>query len=124
MGHCRSLLSDGLMWYKREWGGVLLNDRSIYDGQIALRILKESNAVKSFLRHNPFVGTDKNERFDIHCFVDGSEEADADLGRWRSRYCNSGKVGLRVFRTVPHIQFCSETDRTEAVSSDAVAMSR
>ena len=104
LGHCRSFLSDGLLWYKREWGGVLLNERAIYDGQIALRVLKESPALKSFLRHNPFVGTDKSERYEIHCFVDGSRESEEEMERWSARYRNPGRVEMRVFDTMPNLQ--------------------
>ncbi len=110
MGHCHSFLSDGLLWYKREWGGVLLNERAIYDGQIALKVLNATTALKSFLRHNPFVGTDKNGRFNIHCFTDGTRQGEAELERWNSRYCNPGRVGMRVFNTDPELQVRPEKE--------------
>ncbi|MEI6871852.1 MAG: hypothetical protein WCL08_06165 [Verrucomicrobiota bacterium] len=111
MGHCHAFLSDGLLWYKREWGGVLLNERGIYDGQIALQVLNAPSALKSFLRHNPFVGTDKNGRFNIHCFTDGTSEGEDEVKRWNSRYCNPGRIGIRVFNTVPELQVRPDKER-------------
>ncbi len=103
-GYCRPFLADGLMRYKREWGGRLVNDRMAMSGVLALSIVQNSPAVKSFLEQNPFVAIDGPKRVKVCGFV-GDGPAESEVMRARhSRYCDPSLVGLQLFSLSPEIR--------------------
>ena len=103
-GYCRPFLADGLIRYKRDWGGQLVNDRMPMSGVLALSIVRQNSAVKAFLEQNPFVAMDGPKRVKVCGFV-GSAAGEADAMRARhSRYCDPSAIGLHLFSLWPEIR--------------------
>ncbi|MEI6871372.1 MAG: hypothetical protein WCL08_03730, partial [Verrucomicrobiota bacterium] len=103
-GYCRPFLADGLIRYKREWGGRLVNDRMAMSGALALSIVRHGPAVKSFLEQNPFVAIDGPRRVKVCGFVGDGPEASEAMRARHSRYCDPSQVGLQLYSLSPEIR--------------------
>ncbi|MFI5360405.1 MAG: hypothetical protein ACHQ49_00425 [Elusimicrobiota bacterium] len=105
MGYSRAFLSDGVMEYKRRWGAKLV-DECRPGERWALRIIRETAALKSFLRHNPFVAVDRSGRLRLHGFVETLEDASAAgaIAAWKQRCGYPGGIDLNVYELSPRIR--------------------
>lgn len=70
-GPSRPLLDDGVFRYKRKWGTRLFSPR-LPSGEIRLRPLKMTAAVRSILENNPWIVREQG-LFYGHLLVDGQE---------------------------------------------------
>ncbi|KYK29867.1 hypothetical protein AYK20_04890 [Thermoplasmatales archaeon SG8-52-1] len=59
-GSCRPFIKDGLFSYKRKWGIKIEKTPSENSENYFLKILNDNNAMKSFLKNNPFIFFENN----------------------------------------------------------------
>jgi hypothetical protein len=75
---------------------------------IGLRFLKETPALKSFLRNNPFVSIDRNGQYHVCGFADRVDaSAEKRIERWRSDYYFPDAMDLHVYTLSPYIRLAS-----------------
>jgi len=60
-GTSKAFLNDGLFRYKKKWGTTISKTESYYYSIFPFKICKNSKAIQSFLKYNPFIYLEKNE---------------------------------------------------------------
>jgi hypothetical protein len=59
-GSCRPFIKDGLFSYKRKWGIKIEKTASENSENYFLKIFNNNQAMKTFLKNNPFIYFEKN----------------------------------------------------------------
>jgi len=91
----RPLLNDGLFQYKRKWGTVVQRS-PIPRGDILLKPVRETNAVRSFISHNLFVVREGKNLVGKIFHSDGILSREA-LSGIVSRYATAGLSALKIY---------------------------
>ena len=94
-GGARPLFNDGLFQNKRKWG-MTISPYDFVKEIFGLRIIRESEPLKQFLIHNPFIGmNEKNELIGI-VFVD-TDMSISEKKEYEKRFCIPG---IKEFRFI------------------------
>jgi hypothetical protein len=105
LGYCRPFLADGIARYKMGFGAYAVKRRMEDGGLLALEIVRETRAVKNWLKCNPFVAVDRGGRYSVSGFIDAAQEGVIEdiVDSWRQRYCVEGGLDLRVYALSPRM---------------------
>jgi len=60
-------------------------------------------------------------RYHVNGFIEGSETDGEDVSLWKSRYCNPGKLDLRLFTMRPKIAPWKERTRLAKEGEESLA---
>ena len=91
----RPSLSDGVLRYKRKWGARLSGSDRL-NGQILLSPVVDTPAVRSLLRHNPFIAETRGE-FTGRILFDGHKVTAEEALDSVETYYTDGLGGLRLY---------------------------
>lgn len=98
LGHSRPFARDGVLDYKRMFGGYVADAHYELGGSLDVCLRRMTPGVEDFLVENPLIALDPDGRYRFYGFVRGSEaEMRKAVAWWRPRYCFKGTLDLRVF---------------------------
>jgi hypothetical protein len=87
----RPFYDDGLIYFKKRWGYRPTGTMAL--GGLGLRIQRDTESVRSFLRHHPFIAIEGGQLVG-HVFMDKPTDMGEALSRLR-RYAWPGLAGVR-----------------------------
>ena len=96
-GGARPFFNDGLFQYKRKWG-MKVEPNDLFKEIFGLQIVRESEPLKQFLIHNPFVGMNEKKELIGFVFVDKKTYTDAMSHQLEKKYQTSGVNRLRFIK--------------------------
>ncbi len=106
-GLSRAFLNDGVLQFKKKWG-IALEGAAKY--RYAIRVLRNSDAVRSFFLHNPLFLLTRANKLAAAMFIVGDQVSQEDVSRYRSRYRFDGIDELQVFNVL-NLRLVSRTFR-------------
>jgi len=112
LGLSRPFLKDGVLRYKKKWGGSRIAYSSLADGIFLLAPLTNTLGLKAFLINNPFIFVDNMDKRKLNgaIFVDSNHPFPREeLEKIHREYYFDGMSGLSIY------QFGENTDRTEKI---------
>jgi len=111
LGPSRPFLKDGLLRYKRKWGGRQISCSPQVDGSYYVEPLTNTPGLKAFLINNPFIFIDKR-KINGAIFVDsGHSFSQEELEEMYKEYYFDGMSNLYIY------EFGKNTDRREKILS-------
>lgn len=97
LGSCRPFAADGVLEYKRRFGGYVAPGGTAGRGFFDLDLFRMTPGAADFLAANPLIAAEPGGGLSFRGFARGSrEEILAQTERWRDRYCFMGGLELRV----------------------------
>jgi hypothetical protein len=108
----RPFLKDGVLRYKKKWGGSRIAYSSQADGIYLVAPLTNTPGLKAFLINNPFIFVDNTDKRKISgaIFVDSDHPfSQEELEEIYKEYYFDGMSNLHVY------EFGKNTDRTEKI---------
>lgn len=115
LGLSRPFLKDGVLRYKRKWGGRQISCSSRVDGAYYVEPLVNTPGLRVFLINNPFIfiGDINKKRINEAIFVDsGHSFSGEELEQIYNKYYFDGMSNLYIY------EFGKNTDRTEKILSE------
>lgn len=94
LGGARPFFNDGLFQYKKKWG-TIIEPYSLVPEVFGLKILNNSESLKQFLIHNPFIGLNEKNEMVGFVFVDKDELSDEEKEHYEKRFDVPGIHELR-----------------------------
>lgn len=111
LGLSRAFLKDGVLRYKKKWGGSRIAYSSLVDGIYFVEPLSNTPGLKAFFINNPFVFIDKRKINGV-IFVDGNHSfSREELEEIYKQYYFNGMSELSIY------QFGKDSARTQKILS-------
>ena len=111
LGLSRPFLKDGVLRYKKKWGGSQIANSPLADGIFLLEPLSKTPGLKAFLINNPFIFIDKR-KINGAIFVDSHHSfSEEELEKMYNEYYFDGMSNIYIY------EFGKNTDRTEKILS-------
>ncbi len=94
-GASRAFLKDGVLWYKKKWGQIIVCTHGI---DFLIKPLSKTAAVKGFFLNNPFIYVHKN-RLNSAVFVEAAQSfSEKDFQKFYKDYYLNGISKLFIYR--------------------------
>jgi len=93
----RPLFNDGLFQYKLKWG-MTIEPYDLVKEVFGIQIVTESEPLKQFLIHNPFIGLNEKNELIGFVFVDKKSVSDAVRDEVKKRYQTPGVNEFRFIK--------------------------
>jgi hypothetical protein len=103
LGTCKSFLNEGLLQYKRKWGGTVKNPfKEIQNNQqhiYGFKILNLKNGLKDFLLNNPFICLDKKNNLNATYITDNADKLTSEEVRHFERIYKLPNINELIIST-------------------------
>jgi len=111
LGLSRPFLKDGVLYYKKKWGGRKISCSPWVDGAYYVEPLANTSSLRAFLINNPFIFIDKR-KINGAIFVDSHHSfSEEELEKMYNEYYFDGMSNLCIY------EFGKNTDSREKILS-------
>lgn len=100
LGLSRAFLNDGVLRYKRKWAHTLVGTAP---ARIALKVVADTAASKSFLRNNPFIFEESGALYGAVFLSEEDPVTKENVGRLKRQYFHDGLSQLILFSPRPGV---------------------